>query len=130
MSPSSSHLGVPVKPQLTTPPSTVEAEYHSGTGQLTPEGKEQVNYIFHYLSFDLPLDNPFTCHLVLILILLLSSFPYSHYQVIQGIRLCSKSRIITLGDPMLQPICTYENSTLVRALYRLSCYLNHKVGLK
>lgn len=34
-----------------------------------------------------------------------------------------------LGDPLLQPIRSYENATLVRTLYRLSSFLNEKVRL-
>ena len=31
------------------------------------------------------------------------------------------------GDPELRPICSFENPTLVRLLYKLSTHLNEKV---
>lgn len=48
-------------------------------------------------------------------------------QLIHGLRKCSKLSVEYLGDPVLQPIRSYENPYLVRALYRLSCALNEKV---
>ena len=49
-------------------------------------------------------------------------------QVIQGLRKCTNLHIQYTGDPLLQPIRSFENATLVRALYQLSCSLNDKVG--
>ena len=34
------------------------------------------------------------------------------------------------GDPDLQPIRSFENATLVRALYRLSSFVNKHVSIK
>uniref|UniRef100_A0A8C5LPJ1 Sphingomyelin phosphodiesterase 4 n=1 Tax=Leptobrachium leishanense TaxID=445787 RepID=A0A8C5LPJ1_9ANUR len=49
------------------------------------------------------------------------------YQIINGLR---RFDIEYRGDPDLQPIRTYENATLVRFLYRLSCALNERYSDK
>ena len=51
-----------------------------------------------------------------------------HSQVMQGLRKCSNMDIQYMGDPLLQPIRSFENATLVRALYHLSCGLNDRVS--
>lgn len=48
-------------------------------------------------------------------------------QVMQGIRKCSSMDIHYTGDPLLQPIRSFENATLVRALHHLSRGLNDRV---
>ena len=45
----------------------------------------------------------------------------------QGLRKCSSLDIEYMGDPVLQPIRSFENATLVRALHHLSCGLNERV---
>ncbi|EDO39314.1 predicted protein [Nematostella vectensis] len=47
------------------------------------------------------------------------------YQVIMGMR---RPEVFYAGDPELQPIRSYENAALVRALYALSARLNTKLG--
>ena len=50
-------------------------------------------------------------------------------QLIQGVRKCSNINVQYLGDPLLQPIRSFENATLVRWLYHISCHLNKRVGV-
>ena len=46
----------------------------------------------------------------------------------QGLRKCSSLDVVEyMGDPVLQPIRSFENATLVRALHHLSCGLNDRV---
>ena len=54
---------------------------------------------------------------------------HTHKQLINGFRKCSNVDIHYQGDPILQPIRSFENAFLVRALYRLSCCLNQKVSI-
>ena len=49
-------------------------------------------------------------------------------QLIQGLRKSSNLHVPYLGDPLLQPIRSYENAALVRCLHSLSTHLNDKVG--
>ena len=46
----------------------------------------------------------------------------------QGLRKCSSLDVVEyMGDPVLQPIRSFENATLVRVLHHLSCGLNDRV---
>ncbi|KAL5457125.1 hypothetical protein EMCRGX_G034365 [Ephydatia muelleri] len=49
-------------------------------------------------------------------------------QLFQSGPKCPGVNIEYLGDPLLQPIRSYENPTLVRSLYQLSCVLNTKLA--
>ncbi|XP_053326443.1 sphingomyelin phosphodiesterase 4 isoform X2 [Spea bombifrons] len=53
--------------------------------------------------------------------------PLGRYQIINGLR---KFDIEYNGDPELQPIRSFENATMVRLLYRLSCSLNERFSDK
>ena len=59
--------------------------------------------------------------------LLVLCWIYYLLQVMQGLRKCSSLDIEYMGDPVLQPIRSFENATLVRALHHLSCGLNDRV---
>ena len=54
--------------------------------------------------------------------------PDTVLQLIQGVRKCSNINVQYLGDPVLQPIRSFENAALVRGLYRISCHLNERVS--
>ena len=49
-------------------------------------------------------------------------------QLVQGVRKCSNMKVPYLGDPLLQPVRSYENTWLVRCLYSWSLYLNDRVS--
>lgn len=49
-------------------------------------------------------------------------------QVVQSLPKFSGANVEYLGDPLLQPIRSYENPMLVRSLYKLSCVLNTKLA--
>ncbi|XP_032128064.1 sphingomyelin phosphodiesterase 4 isoform X4 [Sapajus apella] len=51
--------------------------------------------------------------------------PLGRYQIINGLR---RFEIEYQGDPELQPIRSYEIASLVRALFRLSSAINHRVS--
>jgi sphingomyelin phosphodiesterase 4 len=51
-------------------------------------------------------------------------------QLQKGFRKCSPETIRYIGDPMLQPIRSYEIPFLVRLSYRFSTWLNQQLGLK
>ncbi|XP_058014248.1 sphingomyelin phosphodiesterase 4 isoform X6 [Ahaetulla prasina] len=51
--------------------------------------------------------------------------PLGRYQIINGLR---KFQIDYQGDPELQPIRSYESTTLVRLLFRLSLAINERFG--
>jgi len=51
--------------------------------------------------------------------------PLGRYQMMNGLR---KFEVKYSGDPELRPICSFENPTLVRLLYKLSTHLNEKFG--
>jgi sphingomyelin phosphodiesterase 4 len=52
--------------------------------------------------------------------------PRGKMQLIQGLRKSSNLHVPYLGDPLLQPIRSYENAALVRCLHSLSTHLNDK----
>ena len=49
-------------------------------------------------------------------------------QLVQGVRKCSNMKVPYLGDPLLQPVRSYENTWLVRCLHSWSLYLNDRVS--
>ncbi|XP_007443570.1 sphingomyelin phosphodiesterase 4 isoform X2 [Python bivittatus] len=51
--------------------------------------------------------------------------PLGRYQIINGLR---RFQIEYQGDPELQPIRSYESTTLVRLLFRLSLAINERLG--
>lgn len=51
--------------------------------------------------------------------------PLGRYQMMNGLR---KFPVRYSGDPELTPICSFENSALVRLMYKLSTHLNEKFG--
>ncbi|CAI8039715.1 Sphingomyelin phosphodiesterase 4 [Geodia barretti] len=52
--------------------------------------------------------------------------PRGKMQLIQGSRKSSNLKVPYLGDPLLQPVRSYENTTLVRVLHSCSLYLNER----
>jgi sphingomyelin phosphodiesterase 4 len=52
--------------------------------------------------------------------------PRGKMQLIQGFRKSSNLKVPYLGDPLLQPVRSYENTTLVRVLHSCSLYLNER----
>ncbi|XP_060641221.2 sphingomyelin phosphodiesterase 4 isoform X1 [Anolis sagrei] len=53
--------------------------------------------------------------------------PLGRYQIINGLR---KFEVGYRGDPELQPIRSYENPTLVRALFRLASAINERFSVQ
>lgn len=51
-------------------------------------------------------------------------------QIKRGLRLCSPDAAKYVGDPMLRPICSFEIPALVRLSYRVSMWLNARLGLE
>eukprot|EP01135_Chromosphaera_perkinsii_P011252 Nk52_evm33s2367 gene=Nk52_evmTU33s2367 len=55
--------------------------------------------------------------------------PNGKRQIARGLRKCTNKNVPYIGDPVTQPIRSYENAFLVRKLNALSIYLNTKFEL-